>query len=337
MRYGARRVVIAVGPLLEQAGEPLPDAVRVVDLVAPSETFRPGRGAARWQYRAAPSTVRQWMGVRDAAEVLVAPIAAPEVGEAAAAGAVPEIVRSRRGVIEVHDPARLGAARWRGPVALRGAQRTGAAGDHRPPGRGRGGEQSPGGPPAPRRAPRPADRAAQPARLPAGRRGPGPARQGCGRPRLLRARSTRSTARSGTPAARSSWPWRPGVSRRSVRARAPPRWRPGRDWRRGSRATPTRSSSPASTRRPPTASAEEMREQLVRPFVVEGIPFEAPVLVGVAAAGVPGLAGEADGAVLALAAARARRHRARPPPGSGANRSGATNRAWGSGRTAGSP
>jgi EAL domain-containing protein (putative c-di-GMP-specific phosphodiesterase class I)/GGDEF domain-containing protein len=50
----------------------------------------------------------------------------------------------------------------------------------------------------------------------------------------------------------------------------------------------------------PTAhtSAEEMREQLVRPFVVEGIPFEAPVVVGVAAAGAPSLVGE-DGTALA--------------------------------------
>jgi EAL domain-containing protein (putative c-di-GMP-specific phosphodiesterase class I) len=47
------------------------------------------------------------------------------------------------------------------------------------------------------------------------------------------------------------------------------------------------------------ASAEEMREQLVRPFLVEGIPFEAPVLVGVALAGTPALAGEVDGAVVA--------------------------------------
>ncbi|MDT7746265.1 MAG: hypothetical protein QOE59_5343, partial [Actinomycetota bacterium] len=47
------------------------------------------------------------------------------------------------------------------------------------------------------------------------------------------------------------------------------------------------------------ASAEEMRAQLVRPFVIEGIPFEAPVLVGLAAVGAPSLAGERDGAVLA--------------------------------------
>lgn len=64
-------------------------------------------------------------------------------------------------------------------------------------------------------------------------------------------------------------------------------------------------------------SAEEMRERLLRPYLVEGVPFEAPVVVGVAAngpwlaeAGVP-TSGDARAALLlrradvALAAARA--------------------------------
>ena len=74
-RFGARRVVLAVGPLVEQAGEPLPEAVRLVDLVPPSEAFRFGPGAARWHRRTVPEAVRRWMDVRGAGEVLVAPIA----------------------------------------------------------------------------------------------------------------------------------------------------------------------------------------------------------------------------------------------------------------------
>ncbi len=63
-------------------------------------------------------------------------------------------------------------------------------------------------------------------------------------------------------------------------------------------------------------SAEEMREQLLRPYLVEGVPFEAPVVVGVAAdgpwlsaAGVPDAGPERAAALLrradvALAATR---------------------------------
>lgn len=297
VRYGARRVVLAVGPLVEQAGEPLPDAVSVVDLVAPPEAFRPGRGAARWHRRTAPGVVRNWMAVRGAGEVLLAPIAAPEVAEAVGDG-VPEVVRSRRGVLEVHDPARPGAQRWRGPSrsAARSeltllatiARQVGAEVEN--------------------------------SRLEARLRRDAhrdPLTTLRNRPGFLQAAADQVSERAGAVAI-ISFGLLDQVNDTLGHAR-------GEEFvalaarRLAAVCASERAAAVAPGARlaarlegdtfaivvagvdGPTAHARavEMREQLVRPFVVEGVPFEAPVLIGVAISGVPGLAGERDGTVLA--------------------------------------
>ncbi|HEY2193412.1 MAG TPA: sensor domain-containing phosphodiesterase [Actinomycetospora sp.] len=298
VRYGARRVVLSVGPLLEEAGEPLPAAVRVVDLVAPDEAFGAGRGASRWHRRAAPGAVRRWMEVREAGEVLVAGISAPEVDEASGHGGVPEVVRGRRGVLEVHDPARTGAQRWRGPsrATVRSeltllttiARQVGAEVEN--------------------------------SRLEARLRRDAhrdPLTTLLNRPGFLQAAADQVSERAGAVAIVSlglldqvndtlgharGEEFVALAARRleavcaSERAAAVA---PGA--RLAARLEGDTYAVVVAGVDGPTAhaSAVEMREQLALPFVVEDIPFEAPVLVGVAISGVPGLAGERDGAVLA--------------------------------------
>lgn len=298
VRYGARRVVLSVGSLLEQAGEPLPAAVRIVDLVAPAEAFLPGRGAARWRRRTAPGPVRRWMDVRGAGEVLVAGISAPEVDDAAGDGGVPEVVRGRHGVLEVHDPARTGAQRWRGPSrpAVRSeltllatiARQVGAEVEN--------------------------------SRLEARLRRDAhrdPLTTLLNRPGFLQAAAEQVSERAGAVAIVSlglldqvndTLGHARGEEFVALAAR---RLEAVCASERAAAVAPgallaarlegdTYAVVVAGVDGPTAhASAVEMREQLVRPFVVEGIPFEAPVLVGVAISGVPGLAGERDGAVLA--------------------------------------
>jgi EAL domain-containing protein (putative c-di-GMP-specific phosphodiesterase class I)/GGDEF domain-containing protein len=295
VRFGARRVVLAVGPLVEQAGEPLPDAVRAVDLIAPPEAFRPGHGASRWHRRGAPETVRRWMIVRGAGEILVAPIAPPEAGGTTGDG-IPDLARSRRGVLEVHDPARAGTRRWRGPSrsAVRGeltllatiARQVGAEVEN--------------------------------SRLEARLRRDAhrdPLTTLLNRPGFLQAAADRVHEGSGAVVI-ISFGLLDQVNGTLGHAR-------GEEFvtlaARRLEAVCASAGGVAPGERPaarlegdtyavvvpavdgPTAhtTAVQMRGQLVRPFVVEGIPFEAPVLVGVAAIGAPSLAGEQDGTVLA--------------------------------------
>jgi EAL domain-containing protein (putative c-di-GMP-specific phosphodiesterase class I)/GGDEF domain-containing protein len=295
VRFGARRVVVALGPLVEQAGDPLPDAVRAVDLIAPPETFRLGRGAARWHRRSAPEAVRRWMDVRGAGEILVAPIAAPEVDEGTGGGA-PDTARARRGVLEVHDPARVGTRRWRAPSrpAVRGeltllatiARQVGAEVENSR---------------LEARLRRDAHRDPLTALL--------------NRPGFLQAAADRVHEGTGAVAiisfglldqvndtlghARGEEFVALAARRLEAVGADPDGVAPGQ--RLVARLEGDTYAVVVPGVDGPTAhvGAVEMREQLVRPFVVEGIPFEAPVLVGVAAVGAPSLAGEQDGAVLA--------------------------------------
>lgn len=294
VRYGARRVVLRVDPLVECAGEPAVGD----DGGAPAEAFRGGRGASRWHRRTAPAAVRGWMAARDVHEILVAPVAAPEVREVAGAGEVPEVVRSRHGVVEVHDPARTAARRWRGPTrsVLRGelallatvARQVGAEVEN--------------------------------SRLEARLRRDAhrdPLSTLLNRPGFLQAAADQVRGGSGAIAV-VSFGLLDQVNDTLGHAR-------GEEFvalaaeRLAAVCASERAASVAPGARlaarlegdtyavvvagvdGPSAhmSAEEMREQLVRPFVVEGIPFEAPVLVGVAIAGAPSLAAEVDGAVVA--------------------------------------
>ncbi|MEJ2868390.1 EAL domain-containing protein [Actinomycetospora sp. OC33-EN08] len=294
LRYDARRVVVAVATLVELAGPPLPDDLRAVDLVAPEEAFRPGRGASRWHRRSAPAAVRAWMRVRRTAEILVAPVAAPELYDAAGAVQPSEVVRSRRGVIEIHEPGRgrrlPGRSTVRGELALLAtiARQVGAEVEN--------------------------------TRLEARLRRDAhrdPLTDLLNRSGFLQAAAREVRDGRGAVAVVSF-----GIvdqvndtlghasGERLVTLAA----RRLDEVCASSRAATTASGARLAARLegdtfavvvpgvdPPTAhrGAEEMREHLVRPLVVEGIPFEAPVLVGVAAAGVPGLAGEHDGHVLA--------------------------------------
>ncbi len=297
VRYGARRVVLAVGPLVEQAGEPLPAPLQALDLVAPQDVFRSGRGAARWHRRTAPPTVRAWMDVREAGEVLVAPIAAPEVGEATA-GRIPEVIRSHRGVLEVHDPARAGAARWRGPSrsAVRSeltllatiARQVGAEVENSR---------------LEARLRRDAHRDPlttllnRPGFLQAAAE---QVREGAGAVAIIsfglldQVNDTLGHARGDEFVALAARRLEAVCASERAASVAP-------GVRLAGRLEGDTYAVVVAGVDGPTAhtSAVEMREQLVMPFVVEGIPFEAPVLVGVAAAGARSLAGEHDGAVLA--------------------------------------
>lgn len=294
VRFGARRVVLTVGPLREGAGEPAAGP----EETAPAEAFRPGRGASSWHRRTAPEVVRQWLGTRGASEILVAPVAAPEVGEPDGTGAVPEVVRSRHGVLEVHDPARAGAQRWRGPTrsVLRGelallatvARQVGAEVEN--------------------------------SRLEARLRRDAhrdPLTTLLNRPGFLQAAADHVQGGSGAIAV-VSFGLLDQVNDTLGHAR-------GEEFvalaarRLAAVCASERAAAVAPGARlaarlegdtyavvvagvdGPTAhaSAVEMREELVRPFVVEGIPFEAPVLVGVAVAGARALAAEVDGAVVA--------------------------------------
>jgi predicted signal transduction protein with EAL and GGDEF domain len=294
LRYGARRVVLTVGPLRERAGEPPAGG----EPGAPAEAFRAGRGASRWHRRTAPAAVGCWMAAADATEVLVAPIAAPEVGEAAEAGAVPEVVRSRHGVLEVHDPSRIGAQCWRGPTrsVVRGelallatvARQVGAEVEN--------------------------------SRLEARLRRDAhrdPLTTLLNRPGFLQAAADEVQGGSGAIAV-VSFGLLDQVNDTLGHARgdefvalAARRLAAVCASERAAEVAPgarlaarlegdTYAVVVAGVDGPAAhASAQEMREHLVRPFVVEGIPFEAPVLVGVAVAGTPALAAEVDGAVVA--------------------------------------
>jgi diguanylate cyclase (GGDEF)-like protein len=295
VRFGARRVVLAVGPLVECAGEPLPDAVRAVDLIAPSEGFRSGRGASRWLRRTAPDAVRRWMTVREADEILLAPIAPPEVGEATDDGS-PDAARSRRGVLEVHDPARVGTRRWRAPSpsAVRGeltllatiARQVGAEVEN--------------------------------SRLEARLRRDAhrdPLTTLLNRPGFLQAAAGRVHEGTGAVAiisfglldqvndtlGHARGEEFVALAARRLEAVFVAADGAGPGERLAARLEGDTYAVVVPEVDGPTAHAVAvaMREQLVRPFVVEGIPFEAPVLIGVAAVGAPSLAGEHDGAVLA--------------------------------------
>jgi diguanylate cyclase (GGDEF)-like protein len=292
VRFGARRVVLAVGPLVEQAGEPLPGAVRAVDLIAPSEGFRAGRGASRWLRRAAPEAVRRWMAVREIDEVLLAPIAPPEATDVG----TPDVARSRRGVLEVHDPVRIGIRRWLAPSpSLLRAELTLLATIARQVGA-----------------------EVENSRLEARLRRDAhrdPLTTLLNRPGFLQAAA--DLVHEGTGAvAIISFGLLDQVNDTLGHAR-------GEEFvtlaARRLEAVCASADGVATGERlaarlegdtyavvvpdvdGPTAHtrAVEMREQLVQPVVVEGIPFEAPVLIGVAAVGAPSLAGEHDGAVLA--------------------------------------
>ncbi|WP_018330877.1 putative bifunctional diguanylate cyclase/phosphodiesterase [Actinomycetospora chiangmaiensis] len=300
-RYDARRVVLAVASLVEYAGTPLPEDLRAVDLVAPDEAFGWARGASRWHRRAAPPAVRGWMSAREATEVLVAPVAAPELHDGAGEPMSSPAVRARRGVIEIHDPGR-GRTRRRGarrrpvPSVVRGelallatiARQVGAEVENTR---------------LEARLRRDAHRDPQTRLL--NRSG---FLQACAREVgngtgavavvsfglldqvndtlghaggehfvALAARRLQEVCES--PRAASVAPG----ARLAARLEG------------DTFAVVVAGVDPATAR----SSAEEMREHLVRPLVLEGIPFEAPVLVGVAAAGVPGLAAERDPHVIA--------------------------------------
>ena len=295
VRFGARRVVLAVGPLVEQAGAPLPDGVRVVDLVAPAEAFHCGRGASRWLRPTAPEAVRRWMTVRGAEEILVAPIAPPAVGDAPD-DATPDTARSHRGVVEVHDPARVGARRWRAPSpsVVRGeltllatiARQVGAEVENSR---------------LEARLRRDAHRDPLTALL--------------NRPGFLQAAADRVPAGTGAVAIVSfglldqvndTLGHARGDEFVSLAARRLEAVGADADGVVPAERLVARLEGDTYAVLVPGVDgpaahvhAVAMREQLVLPFVVEGIPFEAPVLIGVAAVGVPSLAGEHDGAVLA--------------------------------------
>ncbi|MDL5155404.1 putative bifunctional diguanylate cyclase/phosphodiesterase [Actinomycetospora termitidis] len=298
-RFDARRVVIAVATLVEQVGVPLPDDLRAVDLVAPDEAFRPGRGASRWHRRSAPVAVRSWMRARGTAEILVAPVAAPELYDASGEAQPPEVVRSRRGVIEIHEPGRgrrgggrrmPGRSRVRGELALLAtiARQVGAEVEN--------------------------------TRLEARLRRDAhrdPLTDLLNRSGFLQATARELHAGGGAVAVvsfglidqvndtlghASGEQFVTLAARRleavcgSGRAASvAPGARLAARLEGDTFAVVVADVDPETAHR----SAIEMRDHLVRPLVVEGIPFEAPVLVGVAAAGVPGLAGERDGHVLA--------------------------------------
>jgi diguanylate cyclase (GGDEF)-like protein len=310
LRFGARRVVIALGPLLEHAGEALPDAVRAVDLIAPPEAFRPGRGASRWHHRTAPEALRRWMAVREAGEILVAPIAAPEV-DGSTGDRTPDMVRSRRGVIEVHDPARVGTRRWRAPSrSAERAELTLLATVARQVGA-----------------------EVENSRLEARLRRDAhhdPLTTLLNRPGFLQAAADRVLEGTGAVALISfglldqvndtlgherGEEFVALAARRLEEAAADPEGVAPGEWLVARLEGDTYAVVVPGVDGPTAHTvAVAVREQLVRPVVVEGVPFEAPVLLGVAAVGAPSLAAEQDGAVrasrllsradVALAAAR---------------------------------
>ncbi|MFC5065019.1 putative bifunctional diguanylate cyclase/phosphodiesterase [Actinomycetospora atypica] len=302
VRYDARRVVVAVATIVEHAGTPLPPDLPVEALVAPAEAFRSGRGASRWHHRAAPAAVRVWMGRRGATEILVAPVAAPDPLDPVSGERPSDVVaRAHRGVIEVHDPGRggvrrAGGRRRPGPAAVRGelallatiARQVGAEVEN--------------------------------SRLEARLRRDAhrdPLTGLLNRPGFLRAAAEH--LRDGTGAvAVVSFGIVEQVNDTLGHAHGE-RFVALAAHRLDAVCASARAAEVAPGARlaarlegdtfavvvegvdAPTAhaSAQEMRDVLVRPLVIEDIPFEAPVLVGVAAADAASLAGERDGHVLA--------------------------------------